>query len=102
TTIKDTGPGIPSNNLKQIFDPFITTKEQGKGTGLRLHIVREIVTQHDGRVTVDSTLGQGATFTVRLPALPDLFHAQTPLDRPPFQADIILLHHVGGTRWLMS
>ena len=67
TTIKDTGPGIPSNNLKQIFDPFFTTKEQGKGTGLGLHIVRDIVTQHGGRVTVDSTLGQGATFTVRLP-----------------------------------
>lgn len=69
-TIKDTGTGIPRNNLKQIFDPFFTTKEQGKGTGLGLHIVRDIVLQHGGRVTVDSTLGQGATFTVTLPVLP--------------------------------
>ena len=69
TTIKDTGPGIPYNNLNQIFDPFFTTKEQGKGTGLGLHIVRDIVIQHGGRVTVDSTLGQGATFTVKLPVL---------------------------------
>src|SRR5438128_953683 len=71
TTIKDTGPGIPSNNLKQIFDPFFTTKEQGKGTGLGLHIVRDIVTQHGGRVTVESTLGHGAAFTVKLPATAD-------------------------------
>jgi signal transduction histidine kinase len=70
TTIKDTGPGIPYNNLNQVFDPFFTTKEQGKGTGLGLHIVRDIVLQHGGRVTVDSTLGQGATFTVKLPVLP--------------------------------
>ena len=70
TTIKDTGPGIPYNNLNQIFDPFFTTKEQGKGTGLGLHIVRDIVNHHGGRVTVDSTLGQGATFTVKLPVLP--------------------------------
>jgi len=70
TTIKDTGPGIPRNHLKQIFDPFFTTKEQGKGTGLGLHIVHDIVLQHGGRVTVDSTPGQGATFTVKLPFLP--------------------------------
>ncbi len=69
TTITDTGPGIPSNNLKQIFDPFFTTKEQGKGTGLGLHIARDIVLHHGGRVTVDSILGQGATFTVKLPVL---------------------------------
>jgi two-component system, NtrC family, sensor kinase len=70
TTIKDTGPGIPRNHLKQIFDPFFTTKEQGKGTGLGLHIVHDIVLQHGGRVTVDSALGRGATFTVKLPVLP--------------------------------
>ncbi len=69
STIKDTGTGIPRNNLTQIFDPFFTTKEQGKGTGLGLHIVRDIVLQHGGRVTVESTLGQGATFTVKLPVL---------------------------------
>ena len=69
-TVKDTGPGIPHNNLTRIFDPFFTTKEQGKGTGLGLHIVRDIVTNYGGQITAESTLGQGATFTVKLPASP--------------------------------
>jgi len=67
-TVRDTGPGIPRNNLHRIFDPFFTTKEQGKGTGLGLHIVRDIVTKYGGNVTAESALGQGATFTVKLPA----------------------------------
>ena len=66
--IRDSGPGIPRNNLTRIFDPFFTTKEQGKGTGLGLHIVRDIVTNYGGHITADSTLGHGATFTVTLPA----------------------------------
>jgi signal transduction histidine kinase len=67
-TVRDNGPGIPHNNLTRIFDPFFTTKEQGKGTGLGLHIVRDIVTNYGGQITAESTLGQGATFTVKLPA----------------------------------
>ncbi len=66
-TVKDSGPGIPRNNLNRIFDPFFTTKEQGKGTGLGLHIVRDIVTHYGGTIGVESTLGRGATFTVKLP-----------------------------------
>ena len=69
-TIKDTGPGIPRSNLGRIFDPFFTTKEQGKGTGLGLHIVRDIVTHYGGHVKVESTVGQGTTFTVSLPVKP--------------------------------
>ena len=67
-TVKDTGPGILRDHLARIFDPFFTTKEQGKGTGLGLHIVREIVRGYGGEVTVESTLGEGAVFTVRLPS----------------------------------
>jgi len=67
-TVKDTGPGIPRDHLARIFDPFFTTKEQGKGTGLGLHIVREIVRGYGGEVTVESTLGEGAIFTVKLPS----------------------------------
>ncbi|TAL12061.1 MAG: GHKL domain-containing protein [Nitrospirae bacterium] len=67
-TVRDTGPGIPRNNLTRIFDPFFTTKDQGKGTGLGLHIVRDIVTNYGGRITAASTLGHGAAFTVQLPA----------------------------------
>jgi len=69
-TVRDNGPGIPHNNLGRIFDPFFTTKEQGKGTGLGLHIVRDIVSHYGGQVTVESTLGQGAAFTVKLPVAP--------------------------------
>jgi two-component system, NtrC family, sensor kinase len=66
-TVSDTGPGIPRALLGKIFDPFFTTKEQGKGTGLGLHIVRDIVTRCGGTISVESTEGQGASFTVALP-----------------------------------
>ncbi len=72
-TVQDSGPGIPRHNLSRIFDPFFTTKEQGQGTGLGLHIVRDIVTNYGGQITAASTLGHGATFTVTFPAAP---HAQ--------------------------
>lgn len=66
-TVKDTGPGIPRNILGKIFDPFFTTKEQGKGTGLGLHIVRDIVGRYGGTVSVQSAAGEGASFTVAFP-----------------------------------
>jgi signal transduction histidine kinase len=69
-TIRDDGPGISQNNLSKIFDPFFTTKEPGKGIGLGLHIVRDIVTLYGGHVTVESRPGRGAAFTVKLPAVP--------------------------------
>jgi signal transduction histidine kinase len=66
-TVRDTGPGIPRDIADKIFDPFFTTKEPGKGTGLGLHIVRDIVTRYGGQVTVESAPGCGAAFTVKLP-----------------------------------
>jgi signal transduction histidine kinase len=66
-TIADTGHGIPSNILPNIFEPFITTKERGKGTGLGLAVVLGIVQEHGGSITVTSTPGQGTTFTLLLP-----------------------------------
>lgn len=67
-SVSDTGCGIPPDILPRIFEPFYTTKEQGKGTGLGLATVFGIVKQHDGWVTVTSELGQGANFSVFLPA----------------------------------
>jgi signal transduction histidine kinase len=65
--IADTGPGIPPEHLDRIFDPFFTTKPVGEGTGLGLSISHEIVRRHGGRIEVDSTVGEGTEFVVRLP-----------------------------------
>lgn len=65
--IHDTGPGIPPELLSKIFDPFFTTKDVGKGSGLGLFIVHEIIDEHDGCIGVDSAPGKGTTFLIRLP-----------------------------------
>lgn len=67
-TVADTGIGIPPEHQDKIFDPFFTTKEQGKGTGLGLANVHRIVDLTGGTVSVASTPGHGAVFTVTLPA----------------------------------
>jgi signal transduction histidine kinase len=63
----DDGPGIPLENLGQIFNPFFTTKEVGQGIGLGLSICHSIVTEHGGNIYVESEPGKGATFVVELP-----------------------------------
>jgi len=65
-TFTDTGRGIPSDVLPNIFDPFYTTKERGLGLGL--YVTQSIVDAHGGRVDVESQVGEGTTFTVWLPA----------------------------------
>jgi signal transduction histidine kinase len=67
----DNGPGIREENLKRIFDPFFTTKEVGKGTGLGLSICYGYVEAHAGRIYAQSKLGQGATFVVEIPIIPE-------------------------------
>ncbi len=67
-TVADTGTGIPDDIVNKIFEPFFTTKERGKGTGLGLSMVYGTVKEHNGYITVQSTVGQGTTFTVFLPA----------------------------------
>ncbi len=68
--IMDTGCGIPEQNLKQIFDPFFTSKEVGKGTGLGLSVSHGIVKAHGGAIKVESKIGEGSTFSVYLPIEP--------------------------------
>lgn len=63
----DTGHGISDEDLERIFDPFFTTKEVGHGTGLGLAISYGIIKEHKGIIFVESQVGQGTTFTVRLP-----------------------------------
>lgn len=67
--VEDTGIGIPKEHIQKIFEPFYTTKETRKGTGLGLFISQNIVNRHNGYIEVESTPGKGTTFKVYLPIL---------------------------------
>ena len=68
-SVKDNGPGIESKIIDRIFDPYFTTKEVGKGSGMGLAVVHGIMKSHDGIVTVDSKLGSGTIFSAIFPAI---------------------------------
>jgi signal transduction histidine kinase len=65
--VRDTGQGIPPDELKRIFEPFYSTKGFGKGTGLGLAIVKRIVDEHQGEIKVESRVGEGTVFTLLFP-----------------------------------
>jgi two-component system NtrC family sensor kinase len=65
--VRDDGSGIPPQILQRIFEPFLTTKETGKGVGLGLAISHSILERHNGHIAVESEVGKGTTFTVTLP-----------------------------------
>jgi two-component system NtrC family sensor kinase len=65
--VNDNGPGIPAQYLDRIFDPFFTTKAVGKGTGLGLSICYGIIQKMGGTIEVESHMGQGTCFLIRLP-----------------------------------
>jgi signal transduction histidine kinase len=67
--IKDTGIGIPKENLKKLFTPFFTTKEKGKGVGLGLSVVHGIIGKHKGKIEVESEQDVGTTFSIYLEAM---------------------------------
>ncbi len=73
--ISDTGQGMPSESLKKIFDPFFTTKTEG--TGLGLAIVYRIIEDHEGTITVDSEVGRGSRFTIKLPLIEERDESST-------------------------
>jgi len=65
--VADTGCGIPPEIREQIFEPFFSTKKEGEGTGLGLYISRNIINEHEGRITVESEEGKGTQFRIVLP-----------------------------------
>jgi len=77
-TVQDTGHGMAPDLLEHIFEPFFTTKPIGEGTGLGLSVLKGIVANHGGAITVASVPGQGTTFEVYLPRFD-----HTPLDKIP-------------------
>ncbi|HEY4307247.1 MAG TPA: ATP-binding protein [Gemmatimonadaceae bacterium] len=69
--VEDDGPGVPDNVRAHIWDPFWTTKDEGKGTGLGLAVVNGIVADHGGTITLESAAASGACFVIRLPIAKD-------------------------------
>jgi two-component system NtrC family sensor kinase len=67
-SVSDTGKGIQPDFISKVFEPFFTTKEIGKGTGLGLSISCDIINKHKGEISLESSLGKGSTFTIKLPA----------------------------------
>ncbi len=78
--VRDDGSGIPPDVLPRIFEPFLTTKETGRGVGLGLAISRSILERHRGTIEVQSELGRGTTFILTLPAQDSADARQTPAD----------------------
>jgi two-component system, NtrC family, sensor kinase len=73
----DTGVGISKENLRKLFEPFFSTKKQGKGVGLGLSVVYGIIQEHGGSIHVQSEEGKGTTFAIELPlkVRQEVFHA---------------------------
>jgi CheY-like chemotaxis protein len=86
-TVLDNGPGIPDHVLKNIFQPWNTTKSAGKGNGLGLYMAYGIIKKHHGQMIVDSAAGNGTKFTLYLPAIPVIASTQNEEQTP--QKDII-------------
>lgn len=79
-TISDTGHGIPEEIIKRVFDPYFTTKEPGKGTGMGLAVVHGIIKNHGGAIRVESAVGKGTVFTIRIPVIDAVLDCEPALD----------------------
>ena len=72
TVISDSGTGMSEEHLNKIYDPFFTTKEVGKGTGLGLPISQAIIAEHNATIAVNSRINRGTTFTLIFPIVSEL------------------------------
>lgn len=108
--VRDTGAGIPESVLPHIFEPFFTTKALGKGTGLGLATVDGIVHQSGGTIRVESRIGEGTAFTIRLPRANATAAAQAPsapqpepaMERPTRFESVLVCDDDDGVRKLVS
>jgi two-component system, cell cycle sensor histidine kinase and response regulator CckA len=105
-SISDTGHGIDAESIGHIFEPFFTTKEKGKGTGLGLSTVHRIIQESGGDVWAQSTLGQGATFTICLPRAPQPANRGVEVAPPRVQTSgsetLLLVEDEDGVRRLLN
>jgi CheY-like chemotaxis protein len=102
-TVHDTGHGMDAATIEHVFEPFFTTKSPGKGTGLGLAMVYGIVRQSAGYISVQSELGQGATFTVHLPAIEgDTAVEALPAPLPVGSETVLLVEDEEGVRRLIA
>ncbi len=91
-TVRDTGTGIDHEIKDRIFDPYFTTKEVGKGTGIGLSVVHGIVKSHNGAISVDSKFGEGTTFSILFPMAEEEAVTETePADKFPTGNERILI-----------
>jgi len=88
TEVRDTGKGVASEHLPRLFEPFFTTKEIGTGTGLGLPISKTIVEEHGGRIEVQSEVGKGTSFVVRLPVKRAEEQEAAPGDQAPARPEV--------------
>ena len=90
-TVSDTGHGISEEDMDRIFDPYYTTKDVGKGTGMGLAVVHSIVKEHNGIITVKSKAGKGTTFSIFFPMVEkDVVMESEPADNLPMGNEKIL------------
>lgn len=101
-TVEDNGKGIPAEHLERIYEPFFTTKEIGRGTGIGLATVWHLVNEAGSLIDVESTVGRGTRFTVSLPVwsqpeapAPAAPHAPPPPSAPPQPRSILLVEDEG-------